>query len=114
MAVKWIGAVAKELGMDAFDAVELLASKPNYPMNGLLDEDRVQFLKLYRGERRGAEAASQAPREAAEPADGAIGNENVEAPEETPEKKTGGGAEEPLEKVTTLTLSLQDRAEDKT
>ena len=46
MAVKWIGDVAEELGMDVLDAVEFLASKGNYPMNGLLDEERVQFLKL--------------------------------------------------------------------
>src|SRR5512144_2663209 len=46
MAVKWIGDAAAELGLDVFDAVEFLASKGNYPMNGLLDEERVQFLKL--------------------------------------------------------------------
>lgn len=52
MAVKWIGDVASELGIDVLEAVEFLAGKQNYPMNGLLDEERVQFLKLGKGANR--------------------------------------------------------------
>ena len=48
MAVKWIGDAAREIGMSPLDAVEALASRQEYPMNGLLDEDKVQILKLAR------------------------------------------------------------------
>ena len=49
MAVKWIGDVARDLGIDVLDAVEFLAGKQNYPMNGLLDEEKVQFLTRLAG-----------------------------------------------------------------
>jgi hypothetical protein len=57
MSVKWIGDVARELGIDVFEAIELLASKQNYPMNGLLDEDRVMLLKRDVNVKRGVEAS---------------------------------------------------------
>lgn len=68
MAVKWIGDAARELNMDVLLAVELLASKQNYPMNGLLDEDRVMLLKRYRVEATGKGTATHAaPRPATPP-----------------------------------------------
>jgi hypothetical protein len=103
--------------MDVLDAVELLASKQNYPMNGLLDEDRVQFLKLYRGERRGAEVAAQLLREAPpEPEAEAEPEEAVEAQETEPqaEKKSPGGDEAAASQPPLVTAQHSDRAEDKT
>ena len=101
MAVKWIGDVARELGMDVYDAVELLASRQNYPMNGLLDEDRVQLLKMYRTDRAAMNAASEAVRA-----------------EDQPGKKAGAaaaeGAAEEAASVTAPIATLQDRAEDRT
>lgn len=73
MAVKWIGDAARELNMDVLEAVELLASKQNYPMNGLLDEDRVMLLKRYRVEATGKGAtAHAAPRPAPPPVPEAV------------------------------------------
>ena len=66
MAVKWIVDAARDIGIPTLDAVELLASKQNYPMNGLLDEDRVQFLKRYRGDRKTAEESGKRAMEATE------------------------------------------------
>lgn len=57
MSVKWIGDVARELGIDVFEAIALLASKQNYPMNGLLDEDRFQLLKRDVNVKRGVESS---------------------------------------------------------
>ncbi|MEO6323126.1 MAG: hypothetical protein ABIT01_11790 [Thermoanaerobaculia bacterium] len=64
MSVKWIGDVARELNIDVFEAIELLASKQNYPMNGLLDEDRVQMLKRDVNVKHGVEASGIVPRPA--------------------------------------------------
>src|SRR5512138_1242378 len=52
MAVKWIGEAAQELGLDPLDAVEILASRQEYPMNGLVDEDRFKTLRLMKGGKR--------------------------------------------------------------
>ena len=46
MAVKWIGDAARELGISSLDAVEILASRQEYPFNGLVDEDRYKTLRL--------------------------------------------------------------------
>lgn len=59
MAVKWIGDAAQELGISALDAVEILASRQEYPMNGLLDEDRFKTLRLMRGGKRVESSGSQ-------------------------------------------------------
>lgn len=59
MAVKWIGDAAQELGISPFDAVEILASRQDYPMNGLVDEDRFKTLRLMRGGKRLETSASQ-------------------------------------------------------
>jgi hypothetical protein len=63
MAVRWIGDAARDLGLQPLEAVELLARHQNYPMNGLLDEDRVLLLKRYAQERKGVEGSgrSRAP-----------------------------------------------------
>ena len=60
MAVKWIGDAAQELGISPLDAVEILASRQEYPMNGLLDEDRFKTLRLMRGAKRLETSGSQA------------------------------------------------------
>lgn len=60
MAVKWIGDAAQELGISALDAVEILASRQEYPMNGLIDEDRFKTLRLMRGGKRVEASGSQA------------------------------------------------------
>lgn len=52
MTVKWIGDAAAELGLTPLDAVEILASRQEYPMNGFLDEDRFKTLKLMHGGHR--------------------------------------------------------------
>ena len=68
MAVKWIGDAAQELGITPLDAVEILASRQEYPMNGLVDEDRFKTLRLMRGGKRldtvgiAGDADSRAPR----------------------------------------------------
>ncbi len=62
MAVKWIGAAAKELGLSPWDAVEALALQGEYPWNGLVDEDRYRSLKLARDERQKAVETSGARR----------------------------------------------------
>lgn len=59
MAVKWIGDAAQELGISPLDAVEILASRQEYPMNGLLDEDRFKTLRLMRGGKRLEASGSQ-------------------------------------------------------
>lgn len=61
MAGMWIGDAAKELNMDVFDAIAVLASKGNYPANGLLDEDRLFILKRSRGDVSGIMRASAPP-----------------------------------------------------
>ena len=63
MAVRWIGDAARDLGLQPLEAVELLARHQNYPMNGLLDEDRALLLKRYAQERKGVEGSgrSRAP-----------------------------------------------------
>lgn len=60
MAVKWIGDAARELGLTPLDAVEILASRQEYPMNGLVDEDRFKALRLLRGGHRLESSGSQA------------------------------------------------------
>lgn len=60
MAVKWIGDAAQELGISPLDAVEILASRQEYPMNGLVDEDRFKTLRLMRGGKRLEVSGSQA------------------------------------------------------
>ncbi len=60
MAVKWIGDAAQELGITPLDAVEILASRQEYPMNGLVDEDRFKTLRLMRGGKRLETSGSQA------------------------------------------------------
>jgi len=60
MAVKWIGDAAQELGLNPLDAVEVLASRQEYPMNGLVDEDRFKTLRLMRGSKRLETSGSQA------------------------------------------------------
>ena len=52
MAVKWIGDAAHELGISPLDAVEILASRQEYPFNGLVDEDRYKTLRLMRSGKR--------------------------------------------------------------
>lgn len=47
MPIRWIAAAARELALDPLDAVELLAAKQNYPMNGLVDDDTFLLLKRY-------------------------------------------------------------------
>jgi hypothetical protein len=59
MAVKWIGDAAQELGLTPLDAVEILASRQEYPMNGLVDEDRFKTLRLMRGGKRMEASGSQ-------------------------------------------------------
>jgi hypothetical protein len=59
MAVKWIGDAAQELGIHPLDAVEILASRQEYPMNGLVDEDRFKTLRLMRGGKRLETSGSQ-------------------------------------------------------
>ena len=59
MTVKWIGDAARELGLTPLDAVEVLASRQEYPMNGLLDEDRFKTLRLMRGGKRLEVSGSQ-------------------------------------------------------
>ena len=59
MAVKWIGDAAQELGITPLDAVEILASRQEYPMNGLLDEDRFKTLRLMRSGKRLETSGSQ-------------------------------------------------------
>jgi hypothetical protein len=58
MAVRWIGEAARALGISPLDAVEMLALHQNYPMNGLIDEDRFLFLRRYAQDRKGDAAAS--------------------------------------------------------
>lgn len=60
MAVKWIGDAAQELGITPLDAVEILASRQEYPMNGLVDEDRFKTLRLMRSGKRLEMSGSQA------------------------------------------------------
>lgn len=60
MAVKWIGDAAQELGLSPLDAVEILASRQEYPLNGLVDEDRFKTLRLMRGAHRLESSGSQA------------------------------------------------------
>ncbi len=55
MAVRWIGEAARELSIEVWDAIALLTREDEYPMNGLLDEDRYQLLK--RAVRKGVEAS---------------------------------------------------------
>ncbi len=59
MAVKWIGDAALELGLSPLDAVEILASRQEYPMNGLVDEDRFKTLRLMKGGKRLESSGSQ-------------------------------------------------------
>lgn len=90
MAVKWIAQVASELGMDVLDAIALLAGKGQYPMNGLLDEDRVMLLKAYGRERKPdptaskkaapAKAAPAKAQEAPRPASEPIVEKTMQAP----------------------------------
>ena len=60
MAVKWIGDAAQELGITPLDAVEILASRQEYPMNGFVDEDRFKTLRLMRSSKRLEASGSQA------------------------------------------------------
>jgi hypothetical protein len=60
MAVKWIGDAAQELGITPLEAVEILASRQEYPMNGLVDEDRYKNLRLLRSGKRMETSGSQA------------------------------------------------------
>lgn len=69
MAVKWIGDAALELGLSPLDAVEILASRQEYPMNGLVDEDRFKTLRLLRGGHRLESSGSRAVPAAPEPAE---------------------------------------------
>lgn len=59
MTVKWIGDAAHELGITPLEAVEVLASRQEYPMNGLLDEDRFKTLRLLRAGKRVDASGSQ-------------------------------------------------------
>ncbi len=95
MAVKWIGEAAADLGLDVLEAVGFLASKGNYPMNGLLDEERVQFLKLGKAGNR-LESTNPVP--------------ITPAPEERPARRGKG---EKAEAVTSAAPG-RDRAEDRT
>src|SRR2546430_2151410 len=109
MAVKWIGDVARELGIDVLDAVEFLAGKQNYPMNGLLDEEKVQFLKLGRGATR-MESTNPIP----------MGTQAPPAAEEKPSKRGGkgqeksGAAEKEATGPTSPHVTGRDRAEERT
>lgn len=58
MAMRWIGEAARELGIEVWDAVALLVHEDEYPMNGLLDEERFQILK--RAAKKGTEASASA------------------------------------------------------
>ncbi|MBK8597377.1 MAG: hypothetical protein IPP07_22215 [Holophagales bacterium] len=84
MAVKWIGDAAQELGITPLDAVEILASRQEYPMNGLVDEDRFKTLRLMRGGKRLETSGSQAmplPERHASPATAPISAPAPPAPE---------------------------------
>lgn len=87
MAVKWIGQVASELSMDVFDAISLLAAKGQYPMNGLLDEDRVMLLKAYGREKKPDAAGTKKP-VPAKPAPAAKAAEPPKAPPTPSVEKT--------------------------
>ena len=110
MAVKWIGDAAAELGLDVFEAIEFLASKGNYPMNGLLDEERVQFLKLgkagNRMESTNPVAVAKAPPDE-KTARRARGAKEPEKPAADPDAATG-----PI--GITPTATGRDKAEDRT
>ncbi len=83
MAVKWIGDAAQELGISPLDAVEILASRQEYPMNGLVDEDRFKTLRLMRGGKRLEMSGSQAmpvPERHASPATAPISSPASPAP----------------------------------
>jgi hypothetical protein len=56
MSVRWIGDAARELSLDIWDAIAFLAKEDEYPLNGLLDEERFQLLK--RAARKGMERIS--------------------------------------------------------
>ncbi len=108
MAVRWIGDAARDLGLAPLDAVELLARHQNYPMNGLLDEDRVLLLKRYAQERRAVEASGRAR---------AAGNMN--ATQQTAKvphlpHKTDATSITSVTAVTTPMESRHDSAEDRT
>lgn len=81
MAVKWIGDAAQELGLTPLDAVEILASRQEYPMNGLIDEDRFKTLRLMRGGKRLETSGSQAMPVPARP----VPHAAVPVPPEAPE-----------------------------
>jgi hypothetical protein len=81
MAVKWIGDAAQELGLSPLDAVEILASRQEYPMNGLVDEDRFKTLRLMRGAHRLESSGSAAMPVPARPAPRAAVPVATEAPE---------------------------------
>jgi hypothetical protein len=84
MAVKWIGDAAQELGITPLDAVEILASRQEYPMNGLVDEDRFKTLRLMRGAHRLESSGSQAMPAPAMPAPRAAVAVPPEAPAPPP------------------------------
>ena len=106
MAVRWIGDAARDLGLAPLDAVELLARHQNYPMNGLLDEDRVLLLRRYAQERKGLESSGRKP---APPPPG------VNATQQTAKVPQVRGAE--TTSVTAVTAPIEprhDSAEDRT
>ena len=93
MAVKWIGEAAHDLGISPLEAVELLALHQNYPMNGLLDEDRTLLLKRYLHERRGVEGSGVRPR----------------TPSVTETQRT-----KPVERTAATSPMIRDKSEDRT
>jgi len=111
MAVKWIGDVARELGIDVFDAVEFLAGKQNYPMNGLLDEERVQFLKLGKGNAARVESTNPTtPPPAPEEKHGRRGKGG----EKNAAKEAAASEPEQKENVTAPISVQKDKAEERT
>ena len=113
MAVKWIGDAAADLGLDVLDAVEFLASKGNYPMNGLLDEERVQFLKLGKA---GNRMESTNPVAVARPDEKPSKKGRGAKEPETSKMSEGDGATTPITPVPPVppVATGRDKAEDRT
>lgn len=115
MSVKWVADAARELGMDVFDAIELLASKQNYPMNGLLDEDRVLLLKRYRVEASGGRSSVfPAPHLPPPPATAAAPPQPPPVPRAGPEGKAPGETSSVTAPLQQQIQKVLDKAEEKT
>ena len=117
MSVKWIGDVARELGIDVFEAIELLASKQNYPMNGLLDEDRVMLLKRDVNVKRGVEASGTVARPTPSPGPAGAAAKAVlaSAPLPAPDRPAAPAPfRADVTSVTSPIPQVRDKTEDRT